>query len=349
MKGLRKKIIKGREYYYLETIVYQKDPKKQRTISTFIGPIMPPEKELKELIKSHLERILQLSLSTTGKDIQKFFPDNGLEAIERSRMEYSALSEYEPFKPDFQLFKTFFYLLFVLNSHRAEGSKITKKEVEESLFKKRYGRKKAIEIEIQNAIDSMNYAFSDKMQWNILSLKKIHKILLKDLHPEAGKFRKESVTAPTAHEPCMSETTSPDRINTELKLLLSDLNRKLGKEYPPITALDFHWRFEMIHPFIDGNGRVGRIILNAMLLKYGFSPVIFFEESHKGYCKGIEKARSGYVFPLASHFVKNLKNTHTTFITLKKEKKLAGKSARIGEWKIQLERPRISLTIAGKK
>ena len=92
-----------------------------------------------------------------------------------------------------------------------------------------------------------------------------------------------------------SETVRPEDVATEMKALLADYNSKSEITFDDI--LDFHVRFESIHPFQDGNGRVGRLIMFKECLKHNIVPFIITEELKMFYYRGIKewKNERGYL------------------------------------------------------
>ena len=92
-----------------------------------------------------------------------------------------------------------------------------------------------------------------------------------------------------------SETVKPEDVATEMKALLADYNSKSEITFDDI--LDFHVRFESIHPFQDGNGRVGRLIMFKECLKHNIVPFIITEELKMFYNRGIKewKNERGYL------------------------------------------------------
>ena len=83
------------------------------------------------------------------------------------------------------------------------------------------------------------------------------------------------------------DTTEPERVAAEMKMLLQRYNRLEGKSLDDI--LDLHWRFECIHPFQDGNGRVGRLLMFKECLANGHIPFIISDELKMFYYRGLQQ------------------------------------------------------------
>ena len=81
------------------------------------------------------------------------------------------------------------------------------------------------------------------------------------------------------------ETTLPENVTAEMKKLFTSYNAEKKKTFEEI--LDFHYRFEHIHPFQDGNGRVGRLILFKECLRNNIVPFIITEELKMFYYRGL--------------------------------------------------------------
>lgn len=82
-------------------------------------------------------------------------------------------------------------------------------------------------------------------------------------------------------------TTPPELVHYEVKTLLLEYNAKKSKTFEDI--IDLHQRFESIHPFQDGNGRVGRLIMFKECLANGFVPFIITEELKMFYYRGLQE------------------------------------------------------------
>ncbi len=94
------------------------------------------------------------------------------------------------------------------------------------------------------------------------------------------------------------DTTAPEEVPTEMKQLLASYNRKPDKTLEDLIA--FHVAFESIHPFQDGNGRVGRLILFKECLKNGIVPFIIDEDMKLFYYRGLHEwnTERGYLIDI---------------------------------------------------
>lgn len=84
-----------------------------------------------------------------------------------------------------------------------------------------------------------------------------------------------------------NETTAPEDVHREIKTLLKEYNGKKRKSFEDI--IDLHQRFEAIHPFQDGNGRVGRLVMFKECLANGYMPFIITEELKMFYYRGLRE------------------------------------------------------------
>lgn len=75
---------------------------------------------------------------------------------------------------------------------------------------------------------------------------------------------------------------------------------------PILLAAEFHYRFVRIHPFDDGNGRLARLLMNFILMKHGFPPVIIKNEDKENYIAVLEQADFNILEPLISYVAANL-------------------------------------------
>ena len=79
----------------------------------------------------------------------------------------------------------------------------------------------------------------------------------------------------------------PDDVPEEMQELLEELS-DVPEEKALTAAAYFHCKFENIHPFADGNGRTGRLLMNYFLVTHNHPPIVIHEEDRKGYFKALE-------------------------------------------------------------
>lgn len=93
----------------------------------------------------------------------------------------------------------------------------------------------------------------------------------------------------------MIETTHPSRVSFEMQNLLKEYRENSNMVFEDIV--EFHYRFEKIHPFQDGNGRVGRLIMFKECLKYNIPPFIIEDSMKEYYRRGLKEypAEKGYL------------------------------------------------------
>src|SRR3989344_2572045 len=162
--------------------------------------------------------------------------------------------------------------LFTYNTNAIEGSKLTQEEVKNLLEKDKWPEKSKEDIAEALGVDeAIAYIRRTKEHLSIELIKKIHHIVFRNSKPFAGKLRKkgEDVVVLDSKGNVVHEGAPQERLNHLLRELV-DWYTKNKSKYPGlILGAVVHNQFENIPPFRDGNGRVGRIILNNTLLKHG--------------------------------------------------------------------------------
>lgn len=87
-----------------------------------------------------------------------------------------------------------------------------------------------------------------------------------------------------------NDTVAPENVHKEIKALLKEYNAKKKPTFEDI--IDFHQRFEAIHPFQDGNGRVGRLIMFRECLRLGYVPFIITDDLKMFYYNGLRNRQN---------------------------------------------------------
>ena len=119
--------------------------------------------------------------------------------------------------------------------------------------------------EVKNAIEA--YRLMPQLDaFNEKDLLKAHELMMKDLVKQAGHYRQEGVGVFDGNGNCLHMAPPADRVPQ----LMGDLFHwvKTTKEHPLIHSCVFHYEFEFIHPFVDGNGRMGRFWQTMLLSRW---------------------------------------------------------------------------------
>ncbi|MBE3094100.1 MAG: Fic family protein, partial [Actinobacteria bacterium] len=226
-------------------------------------------------------------------DIRKTFLDkidivynrNLLNYIELKSIEFNNLFEIKDIK---DVIFVEFAKEFIFNSNNIEGSKIPAKEVKKIIEtgNSRYKNRNEIR-EVYNSIEAMKYLQSG-FKFNLPSIKRLYYILTKDLTMSGGGHYPrgfKTVENVVNNQP----TISPEQVENEIVNLLQYYKDNKKTMYPLQLAYDFHLRYENIHPFLDANGRTGRLIMNKILMDRGYFPMIIYAKNSRAYYNAIAK------------------------------------------------------------
>ena len=113
----------------------------------------------------------------------------------------------------------------------------------------------------------------------------LHRMLMNSIRPDAGSYRQHSVRIVGADVPTANYLKVPGLMGR----LFEDINTKVEDAVRQIAGI--HSRFEQIHPFSDGNGRIGRLLIHAMALAKNLPPVIIRQENKRFYYSYLNKAQ----------------------------------------------------------
>jgi len=202
---------------------------------------------------------------------------------------------------------------FVYDTNAIEGSTITFSEVRDILQKNEWPRERQKwEIsETYGVHDAIDYIRKTKKHISLELIKEIHRIVFKNSKAFAGYFRKkgEEVAVVDAHGRIIHKG-APHHLVTKLLEDLIKWYHKNKNKYPPILlASVVHNQFETIHPFRDGNGRVGRLLLNNILLKHNKPPVNIELRNRKEYYAALRAYQEkGDIRPTIELIIKEYRN-----------------------------------------
>ncbi len=164
-----------------------------------------------------------------------------------------------------------FLIEFTYNSNAIEGNTLTLREtalVLEGVTIDKKPLKDHLEaVGHRDAFLYVQWLVTDNITISEKMIKDIHSLVLMNRPDDKGVYRRIPVAIMGAY----NEPPQPYLVPVQMEQLIA--GQKETKRHPIENAALFHLDFEGIHPFIDGNGRTGRLILNLMLMQQGYPPI----------------------------------------------------------------------------
>ncbi len=201
--------------------------------------------------------------------------------------------------------------LFTYNTNAIEGSELNQKEVKEILGKDKWPKKSKEDIaEAYGVNNAISFIRKTQEHISIKFILELHKIIFKNSKGFAGEFRKkgEEVVVKDGLGNIVHYGAPQSRIIGLLKELIEWYNKNKEKYPALVLAVVAHNQFENIHPFRDGNGRVGRILLNNILIKNNLVPVnINFKNRREYYSALQEYEKNHNIRPTIDLLIKEYK------------------------------------------
>lgn len=231
-----------------------------------------------------LEKI-KLKKIKTDKFIQKDI----LEEIEAIKLHYNKEFDKLNNKTKKEIYKTFL-IDFAFNTTSIEGNTITLKEAQKLLEENLLPKDKTLRevYDLQNTEKVFFWLLDKSPKINEKLLIKIHDDLLNKIDDRKG-YRISEIRVLNS----TFDATPTKYIKTDIKELINwfEFNKKFL--HPLVLATLFHHKLEKIHPFYDGNGRTGRMILNYILIKNKYPPLIIKKKNRNEYLNSLSNADLG--------------------------------------------------------
>ena len=187
------------------------------------------------------------------------------------------------------------------NSNHIEGSRLTHDQTR-YIFETNTIGVTDVSVNVDDIIETANHfrcidMIIDRCEERLSEsfIKELHRMLKTGTSDSRKPWFKVGDYKRLPNEVGGNETCVPENVHKEVKKLLTEYNAKKQKTFDDI--LDFHQRFESIHPFQDGNGRVGRLVMFKECLANGFVPFIITDELKMYYYRGLRewKHLKGYL------------------------------------------------------
>lgn len=177
------------------------------------------------------------------------------------------------------------------NSNSIEGSTLSEPETAAIIFDNVALPDKSLaeQLEAKNHQAALEYLFNYLTKGGNIDealVLKLHGILMNGIRQDAGMYRNHSVRIAGIHLPTANYLKVPT--------LVPGIMKEAAKQKRDVIASSayVHSRFEQIHPFSDGNGRVGRLLINAMLLKANLAPAIIKQQQKQLYYTYLYKSQT---------------------------------------------------------
>lgn len=301
MAYIHSKIINGRPYYYLRIDTKENNRRIIKDIAYLgndlskinIDKLLDNSKYKKEIRKSYkiITKFINSNYYIDKAKSEKLHKDKHFTKTQQTILESIRLHFKDRFlKLDKNTQKDIFdnfVISFTYNTTSIEGNTIPLKDVRKILLDEKIQLKNKTLREIydlRNTRDAFFSIVNSKKSLTIDFIIDLHKQLVKDIDNRIG-FRKHDVRVIKSR----FDSAPYFRIDKEMQELLKWY--KGNKKLNPFTlATIFHHRFEKIHPFSDGNGRTGRLLMNYILIKNNYPPIIITGKNRENYLLALESA-----------------------------------------------------------
>lgn len=311
MTYLSKKKIRGKYYIYAVRSIRLPDGKIKK-LSKLIKK--PAEVKTPELEVFFDEKEAEAYAKYAKKYYGQFkLPDKeAMNKIEKMRVEYRKIvSKLSPNQLK-DLFDRF-TVNFTYESNAIEGNALTLKDVAIVIYENTAIKGKSLRevYETRNSREVVDLILRKKFDVKERDIIKMHSMLVKDMDTPKGYK-----TVPNYTQGRQVVTTPPEKVKAEMTRLLGWYENKKGKMHSLQLAAHFHGRFEGIHPFEDGNGRVGRFMLNVILINNGYPPLIVRRTQRISYFNVLEDFDGERSATIGRFLYERLKETHEKFFKI---------------------------------
>ena len=293
--------------YYL--VHSYREKKKVKKIRKYLGQnlIKAELEEAKNIAKQHILKLLQelntkvFLFTLTKKQIEKL-NNYKIKIMHFDQKEWQRFTEE-----------------FVYNTNAIEGSTIQRDEVPEILHKQKpLG---AEELETKGVAKAVEYIKNAKEGLSIELMRKLHKICFEGSKSFAGQIRNVEVVIRNSKGEILHQGVHVSQLQLALKEMIGWHNKNKNKFKPLVLAAIMHNQFEYIHPFQDGNGRVGRLLLNFILIRNKYAPInITLEDRAEYYTTLQEYQKNQNLKPTVEFLVKQYKKTLRKVTTKSKKR-----------------------------
>jgi len=300
--------IKGKEYKYAV-----------KSVRLPNGKVAPLEKIFKGESKKELEEIFnEKEIKENLKHMLKTFKTNHIfneeefMKIEKMRIEYKKILK-KLTKASLRDLLDRFTANFTYESNALEGNSLTLKDVAIVMFENAAIKGKNLReiYETRNSRKVAELIMANKFSISHEDIIRMHKMLARDID-----IQKNYKKFPNIIMGRNIKTTPPEEVHKEMNKLVEWYTRNKENLHPIEMAAVFHGTFERIHPFEDGNGRVGRFLINVILVNNKYPPLVIRKSQRLKYLKSLENFDGGRDEYLRRFILERFKETYKKFFEI---------------------------------
>ncbi len=305
------RLASGRRKYYLAHS-YRSNSKVVK-VSVYLGTDLGPEEieRLAEKAKVRLEKKIQ-SAKRIGDPYRTVLSPQEIKEVTllttkmKIRLAHLSEEDWKNFTEE-----------FTYDTNAIEGSTVSKNEVRQVLADRQWPEKSKEEIsETLGVAEAVKHVRKSREHLSLELIRELHRTVFKNSKPFAGQTRQRSgveVSVVDSSGRVIHRGARASQVDSQLRRLVRWYSDNRGRYPPFVLAAVVHNQFETIHPFQDGNGRVGRLLLINVLIKHGLPPLNIELENRKEYYEALgEYQTSGNLRPTLNLMLKEYRRLKRT-------------------------------------
>ncbi|MBK8644334.1 MAG: Fic family protein [Saprospiraceae bacterium] len=229
--------------------------------------------------------------------VKEYAYDDLKDVLQNIDLKKTRLDKHRPLsRAVVQSIRSSLNLEWTYNSNSIEGNTLNLREtrtvIEEGMTVAGKSLREHFEVvNHQEAIEYLEELVSGDYLLKERDILDIHELVMSKIEKEfAGRYRNSGVRIPGANFTPPNAQKVPDLMSD----LISWVSRDDQSMHPLVRVSIFHHRFVWIHPFFDGNGRTVRLIMNLLLMKWEFPPVIILKVDRNKYYQALNRANQGH-------------------------------------------------------
>jgi len=307
----KNKVRKGAKYYLCKTIRIGKHTRK---VSVYLAAgtlnahtLSKLQKQRMPLLEQKINEIRGSRALSETKHLNRLIDNQKKKKLENIRNVYT--QEQQLLSSDEKrALESNFLTDYAFQTTKIEGSTLSAKDAQLILEHGQVPKNKELRdvYGLRNIVSAWKYISAYKAEFDEKFIKEVHRIVMMNILEKPGTYREVQVYLGRGRLASKHIPPPPDEISQEMKRLVRWVRSNTKKLHPIVLACFVHHLFIAIHPFIDGNGRSGRLILHFLLHQKGFPPVNILNKEKMKYIYCLEKVRDGNPKPFIDFIVEHL-------------------------------------------